>query len=77
MNFVLQFVDLTIVLSSMADVLSLRDKSLLALEATSFARKFPGIHVELLSGLLQMREDVGRTEARLGKIFDNYFIFSA
>lgn len=48
----------------MADILSLRDKSLLALESTAFVRKFPDIHSELLSGLLQMREDVGRADAR-------------
>uniref|UniRef100_A0A0N5AZF8 Exocyst complex component Sec6 n=1 Tax=Syphacia muris TaxID=451379 RepID=A0A0N5AZF8_9BILA len=58
------FVDLTVILNAMADVLNLRDKSLLALEVTSFVRKFPAISVEILSGLLQMREDVGRSEAR-------------
>ncbi|VDD94641.1 unnamed protein product [Enterobius vermicularis] len=60
----LNFVDLTIILTSIADVLKLRDKSLLTLEVTSFVRKFPAIPVELLSGLLQMREDVGRVEAK-------------
>lgn len=48
----------------MSDVLSLRDKSLLALETTTLVRKFPDIHVELLSALIQTREDMGRVEAR-------------
>jgi hypothetical protein len=48
----------------MADIIDLRDKSLLPLEATSFVRKFPDVHMELLASLLQAREDVGRAEAR-------------
>lgn len=48
----------------MSDVLNLRDKSLLALETTTLVRKFPDMHVELLSALIQTREDMGRVEAR-------------
>ncbi|VDK29768.1 unnamed protein product [Gongylonema pulchrum] len=48
----------------MSEVLNLRDKSLLALETTTLVRKFPDIHVELLSALIQTREDMGRVEAR-------------
>uniref|UniRef100_A0A1I8EWE1 Uncharacterized protein n=1 Tax=Wuchereria bancrofti TaxID=6293 RepID=A0A1I8EWE1_WUCBA len=58
------FTDLAVVLTAMSDVLSLRDKSLLALETTTLVRKFPDIHVELLSALIQTREDMGRVEAR-------------
>uniref|UniRef100_A0A0R3S2D1 Exocyst complex component Sec6 n=1 Tax=Elaeophora elaphi TaxID=1147741 RepID=A0A0R3S2D1_9BILA len=59
-----KFTDLTVILTAMSDVLSLRDKSLLALETTTLVRKFPDIHVELLSALIQTREDMGRVEAR-------------
>ncbi|OZC07540.1 exocyst complex component 3 family protein [Onchocerca flexuosa] len=58
------FTDLTIILTAMSDVLNLRDKSLLALETTTLVRKFPDMHVELLSALIQTREDMGRVEAR-------------
>uniref|UniRef100_A0A9J2PAF8 Exocyst complex component Sec6 n=1 Tax=Ascaris lumbricoides TaxID=6252 RepID=A0A9J2PAF8_ASCLU len=58
------FVDMSAVLVDMSEVLNLRDKSLLALETTSFVRKYPDIHVELLSALIQAREDMGRAEAR-------------
>ncbi|VDM46063.1 unnamed protein product [Toxocara canis] len=58
------FVDMSAVLIDMSEVLILRDKSLLALETTSFVRKYPDIHTELLSALIQMREDMGRAEAR-------------
>lgn len=58
------FTDLTVILTAISDVLSLRDKSLLALETTTLVRKFPDIHVELLSALIQTREDMGRVEAR-------------
>ncbi|KAM3721023.1 Exocyst complex component [Dirofilaria immitis] len=58
------FTDLTVILAAMSDVLSLRDKSLLALETTTLVRKFPDMHVELLSALIQTREDMGRVEAR-------------
>ncbi|MFH4983743.1 hypothetical protein AB6A40_010452 [Gnathostoma spinigerum] len=59
-----QFTDLSIVLSSMADILSLKDKSLLSLETSSFVRKYPDIPMELLTALVQMRDDVGRAEAK-------------
>ncbi|VDN02573.1 unnamed protein product [Thelazia callipaeda] len=58
------FTDLTVVLVALSDVLSLRDKSLLSLETTTLVRKFPDIHVELLSALIQAREDMGRVESR-------------
>lgn len=48
----------------MADILDLRDKSLLTLEATSFVRKFPDAYGELLANLLSLREDLTRQEAR-------------
>ncbi|KIH50900.1 hypothetical protein ANCDUO_19018, partial [Ancylostoma duodenale] len=46
------------------DVISLRDKSLLTLEVTTFRRKYPNIPVELLAALLATRDDVSRSEAR-------------
>lgn len=42
----------------------MRDKSLLSLEVSSFARKYPDVHVELLSSLMLTREDIGRNEAK-------------
>ena len=48
----------------MAEVTCLQDKSLLALEVSSFVRKYPDITSEQLAGLVQLREDVGRSEAR-------------
>ncbi|KRY39462.1 Exocyst complex component 3 [Trichinella spiralis] len=59
-----EFETVTSVLLAVAEVMSLRDKSLLALEVSSFVQKYPNISVEQLSGLIQMREDVGRSEAR-------------
>ncbi|CAD6198531.1 unnamed protein product [Caenorhabditis auriculariae] len=59
-----QFKSLTCVIASAADVISLRDKSLLSLEATSFARKFPNCPIDLLAAIVASREDVGRSEAR-------------
>ncbi|KAI1720371.1 exocyst complex component sec6 domain-containing protein [Ditylenchus destructor] len=55
---------ITSVISAMAEVIDLRDKSLLTLEASAFVRKFPDIQVELLTSILQIREDVARTDAR-------------
>jgi len=52
------------VLPAAAEVLSLSDKSLLSLEVSSFVRKYPDVGIEQLAGLLQMREDMGRGEAR-------------
>ncbi|VDK45758.1 unnamed protein product [Anisakis simplex] len=60
----LPLVEMSPLLADMSEVISLRDKSLLALETTSFVRKYPDIHIELLSALIQMREDMGRAEAR-------------
>ncbi|KRZ70507.1 Exocyst complex component 3 [Trichinella papuae] len=59
-----EFETVTSVLLAVTEVMSLRDKSLLALEVSSFVQKYPNISVEQLSGLIQMREDVGRSEAR-------------
>jgi len=55
---------ITPVLSAIAEILDLRDKSLLSLEASSFVRKYPDIHVELLSSIIQIREDIGRSDAK-------------
>ncbi|WKX93298.1 hypothetical protein Q1695_010944 [Nippostrongylus brasiliensis] len=51
-------------ISNCGEVISLRDKSLLTLEVTTFSRKYPNIPVELLSALLASRDDVSRSEAR-------------
>jgi len=53
------------VLSALAEILILRDKSLLSLEIGSFVRKYPDVHAELLSSLMSARDDVGRTEAKM------------
>uniref|UniRef100_A0A7E4UXX1 Exocyst complex component Sec6 n=1 Tax=Panagrellus redivivus TaxID=6233 RepID=A0A7E4UXX1_PANRE len=55
---------MTAVLVAMADILSLRDKSLLQLETYAFVRKYPDVHVELLASLMQAREDMNAKEAR-------------
>ncbi|KAL3116152.1 hypothetical protein niasHT_002276 [Heterodera trifolii] len=52
------------VLSAVAEVLDLRDKTLLSLEASTMMRKFPDIPAEFLTVLLQIREDIGRSEAK-------------
>jgi hypothetical protein len=57
-----QFEYLTDILPALAEVLSLRDKGLLALEVSGLVRKFPDITVEHLSGIIQLREDTGRYE---------------
>ncbi|RCN49296.1 hypothetical protein ANCCAN_04546, partial [Ancylostoma caninum] len=54
----------TSLIASCGDVISLRDKSLLTLEVTTFSRKYPNIPVELLAALLATRDDVSRSEAR-------------
>ncbi|KAK6031883.1 hypothetical protein OSTOST_01950 [Ostertagia ostertagi] len=51
-------------ISSCGDVISLRDKSLLTLEVTTFSRKYPNIPVDLLAALLASRDDVSRSEAK-------------
>ncbi|CAL2033431.1 unnamed protein product [Caenorhabditis brenneri] len=55
---------LTSIIATAGDVISLKDKSLLSLEATSFARKFPNCPAELLAAILATRDDVGRSDAR-------------
>ena len=55
---------MTDVLPAMAEILDLRDKSLLTLEASSFVRKYPDVHVELLTSLIQSREDINGKEAK-------------
>lgn len=59
-----QFELVTDVLPAAGEMLALSDKSLLPLEVSSFVRKYPDVGAEQLAGLLQMREDMGRTEAR-------------
>lgn len=60
----IQLPQITLILPAMAEVLDLEDKSMLTLVTSSFVRKYPDIHLELLASLLQVREDVGRSEAR-------------
>lgn len=55
---------ITPVLLAIADVIDLRDKTLLTLETSTFVRKYPDTYVDLLTAILQIREDVGRSEAR-------------
>lgn len=52
------------VLPAMAEVLDLRDKTLLSLEASTLMRKYPDIPADFLTVLLQIREDIGRSEAK-------------
>jgi len=54
----------TSVLSAMADILELRDKSLISLSTSSFVRKYPDVHADLLAALISSREDVNGTEAK-------------
>ncbi|KHJ75712.1 hypothetical protein OESDEN_24672 [Oesophagostomum dentatum] len=54
----------TSIISSCGDVISLRDKSLLTLEVTTFSRKYPNIPLDLLAALLATRDDVSRSEAK-------------
>ena len=55
---------ITSVLASMADILDLRDKSLLSLTTATFVRKYPDVHAELLIALIVSREDVNGAEAK-------------
>ncbi|CAI2325553.1 unnamed protein product [Caenorhabditis sp. 36 PRJEB53466] len=59
-----QLTILTSIVAAAGDVISLKDKSLLSLEATSFARKFANCPPELLAAILASRDDVGRSDAR-------------
>ncbi|KAK6021351.1 hypothetical protein OSTOST_12976, partial [Ostertagia ostertagi] len=59
-----QFSLISSLISSCGDVISLRDKSLLTLEVTTFSRKYPNIPVDLLAALLASRDDVSRSEAK-------------
>nr|CAD2169047.1 unnamed protein product [Meloidogyne enterolobii] len=52
------------ILPAIGEVLDLRDKTLLGLEASSLVRKYPDIPVEYLTSLIQIREDIGRAEAK-------------
>lgn len=61
----LQMPVITQVLPALAEILDLRDKSLLTLEASTFVRKYPDIPVELLTSIIQIREDTSKTEAKL------------
>lgn len=49
---------------AIAEIIDLRDKSILPLETSSFVRKYPDIHIELLTSIIQLREDIGRAEAK-------------
>ncbi|CAK5075146.1 unnamed protein product [Meloidogyne enterolobii] len=52
------------ILPAIGEMLDLRDKTLLGLEASSLVRKYPDIPVEYLTSLIQIREDIGRAEAK-------------
>ncbi|VDP02931.1 unnamed protein product [Soboliphyme baturini] len=52
------------ILIAASDILSLRDKSLLALEVSSFVQKFPEVKVDQLTGIILCREDIGRSDGR-------------
>uniref|UniRef100_A0AC34GKE6 Uncharacterized protein n=1 Tax=Panagrolaimus sp. ES5 TaxID=591445 RepID=A0AC34GKE6_9BILA len=55
---------ITSCLRAAADILDLRDKTLLTLETSQFVRKYPDIHAELLTALINSREDVNAKEAK-------------
>lgn len=55
---------LTSVIIAISDIIDLRDRSLLSLEVSTFVRKYPDISVELLTSIIQIREDIGRSDAR-------------
>uniref|UniRef100_A0A914Z9C5 Exocyst complex component Sec6 n=1 Tax=Panagrolaimus superbus TaxID=310955 RepID=A0A914Z9C5_9BILA len=55
---------ITTCLRAVADILDLRDKTLLTLETSQFVRKYPDIHAELLTALINSREDVNAKEAK-------------
>lgn len=55
---------LTSVISAVSDIIDLRDRSLLSLEVSTFVRKYPDILVDLLTSIIQIREDIGRSDAR-------------
>uniref|UniRef100_A0A914BVA9 Exocyst complex component 3 n=1 Tax=Acrobeloides nanus TaxID=290746 RepID=A0A914BVA9_9BILA len=59
-----QLPNLPAILLAIADIIDLRDKSILPLEASSFVRKYSDIHVELLTSILQSREDLGKAESK-------------
>ncbi|VDK39455.1 unnamed protein product [Gongylonema pulchrum] len=52
------------VLHSMAEFISLRDKSMLPLEIASLLQKYPDITEDLLFSLIDARDDVTSTESR-------------
>lgn len=52
------------VLPAIGEILDLRDKSFLGLGASALMRKYPDIPVEFLTSIIQIREDIGRTEAK-------------
>ncbi|KAK7091651.1 exocyst complex component 3-like [Littorina saxatilis] len=52
------------VLPALAEVLRLRDTSMLALEITGFAQKYPDIRMEQLVNLILCRGDTSRSDAR-------------
>uniref|UniRef100_A0A0K0EMI9 Exocyst complex component 3 n=1 Tax=Strongyloides stercoralis TaxID=6248 RepID=A0A0K0EMI9_STRER len=50
--------------SSIADIWKLSDKSLLSLETSAFARKYPDIPEDLFSAILQAREDMTKSDSK-------------
>lgn len=52
------------ILPMIAGVLDLRDKGLLSLEASTFVRRFADVPTDLLSSIIQIREDIGSKEAK-------------
>lgn len=52
------------VLSALAEILKLRDTSMLSLEVMGVVKKYPDIRTEQLIGLITLRGDMNRTEAR-------------
>ena len=60
------------ILPAIGEVLDLRDKTLLGLEASSLVRKYPDIPVEYLTSLIQIREDIGRAEAKYNHLIVIY-----
>ncbi|CAI4232738.1 unnamed protein product [Auanema sp. JU1783] len=63
-DLVNQFTLLTPVLHHMTGIITLTDKGMLSLEATSFGRKYPNFPVDLLASLIATREDMSRVEAK-------------
>lgn len=57
--------NLTNVLHSVAEFITLRDKGMLLLEIASLLRKYPEMTQEFLFSLTDIRDDVTSSESRL------------